>query len=463
MKAQFGSEYQSPLVAEAPAAMPTEAELQAIWFEQFVRTPLTTDDGRSFRIIQAGNWNHGPGPDFLQAAIENAEGQRHVGAVELHVDARDWHHHGHDTDPAYEDTVLHVVWRTPKRTFFAQTNAFRHVPQVVLADQLVAPLEELLPHLPRLIATPRPVAKPGRCQAKLQQASPEITVALLRAAGRHRLKLKAERLAWRRLQAGPTQTLWEAMAEGLGYARNKVPMCMLARRVTVATLRGLRPAARLGRLYGVAGWLPAGDIAKLPEPVRQWLRPCWESWWRLRGEFDFQVLPRKQWALAGLRPWNRPERRLAALHGLLPRLGKLLTCLRAVDAEGFEAQLLCVRDPFWEGHATFTGRPLARPQRLIGEERARDLLINLFWPLVWLDDPARAERGWAELRAPANAKARVAEERVLAGLLCARARNEALVQQGLLQIYQDYCQRDASQCEACRFPELLVSWADSAA
>ena len=34
----------------------------------------------------------------------------------------------------------------------------------------------------------------------------------------------------------------------------------------------------------------------------------------------------------------------------------------------------------------------------------------------------------------------------------------AAMQQGLLQIYEDFCQRDASDCEQCLFPTQLAKW-----
>jgi hypothetical protein len=32
------------------------------------------------------------------------------------------------------------------------------------------------------------------------------------------------------------------------------------------------------------------------------------------------------------------------------------------------------------------------------------------------------------------------------------------MQQGLLQVYEDFCLRDASDCARCRFPEQLARW-----
>ena len=34
----------------------------------------------------------------------------------------------------------------------------------------------------------------------------------------------------------------------------------------------------------------------------------------------------------------------------------------------------------------------------------------------------------------------------------------AAMQQGLLQIYEDFCMRDASDCEHCLFPSQLAKW-----
>ena len=85
---------------------------------------------------------------------------------------------------------------------------------------------------------------------------------------------------------------------------------------------------------------------------------------------------------------------------------ELLTALKLRNAEAFAKILLDIGDPFWESHATLTGTPLASPCRLIGEERVQDILINVFWPLVSLDDPEAAARGLREIKAAASKKSR---------------------------------------------------------
>jgi hypothetical protein len=447
-------------VRESAAHAPSEIEVQALWFEQFFQPTLTTDDGRAIEIIQPGFWNHGGGPDFTCAALRWAgTSEPIVGDVEVHLRADDWHLHGHHGDPAYDNTILHVVWETRKdKAFFPATSVFRRVPQIILSTQLVAPWEELQPLCAAAAHHPLPGALPGRCSTKLAQLPAERVLEILRTAGMFRLRQKARRWHWRRRIAGPEQALFEALAEALGYHANQVPMRLVAQRLPYAMLRRLDPAERLAHLFGLAGFLPEESVARLRAEPRGWLRELWEIWWKARAPLDYALLARRHWKLAGLRPLNRPERRLAALAQIVPVLPKLMAALNARDDARFAKLLLAVRDPFWEKHATLAGTELAKPCRLLGEERVRDILINLFWPLVSLDDADAARRGLSGITSAPNTLSKIATQRTLVAPLSAPQQREALVQQGLLQIFRDYCLTDCSQCKSCTFPELVSSW-----
>jgi hypothetical protein len=449
---------------EEPAAAPSEMDVQALWFEQLFRPVLATDDGRTVEVIQPGFWNHAGGPDFDRAVLRFATDGRPqekvaVGSVEVHLRPGDWHAHGHDTDAAYENTVLHVVWEAPgAKSFFPATASFRRVPQVVLGGQLVAPWAELRPLCASLLRGPLPGAVPGRCSAVLAALPGNEVAAILRTAGMYRLRQKARRWFWRRKIAGPQQALFEALAEALGFHANQIPMRLVAQRLPWKKLRGLDPTARLAHLFGLSGFLPGESVTRLTAESRGWLRELWEIWWKVRASFDYAQMSRAHWRLAGLRPLNRPERRLAALAQLVPRLEKLLAAVEERNADRFADLLLAVRDPFWEAHATLTGAPLASPARLIGAERVHDTLTNIFWPLVSIDDEVAAQRGLENLSAAGNNAARIASQRMLVSGLSPKQQREALIQQGLLQVFRDYCQTDCSQCRDCTFPDLVTKW-----
>jgi hypothetical protein len=281
---------------------------------------------------------------------------------------------------------------------------------------------------------------------------------ILRAAGLFRLRQKARRWFWRRRLTSPAQALHEALAEALGFHANQVPMRLVAQRLPWTKLRDMKPDARLAHLFGLAGFLPNESVTRLASEPRGWLRELWEIWWKARGALNYALLPRSQWRLAGLRPLNRPERRLAALAHIVPRMPELLAALKARDAERFAGTLLAIRDPFWEKHATLTGAPLPTPCRLLGEERTRDILINVFWPMVSLEEPGAARTALRAFTAATNGAARIASQRLLISALTPKQTREALVQQGLLQIFRDYCQADCSRCRDCTFPELVKTW-----
>ena len=341
------------------------------------------------------------------------------------------------------------------RPFFPATAAFRRVPQVVISSQLVAPWPELQPLCASLLHRPLPGAVAGRCSPILAQLPPERVVEILRAAGLFRIRQKARRWHWRRVLTSPEQALYEALAEALGFHANQMPMRLVAQRLPWKKLRGMEPAARLGHLFGLSGFLPDESVTRLHAEPKAWLRELWEIWWKARGPLDDALLARSHWNLAGLRPLNRPERRLAALAQVIPLIPRLLSALNAHDADRFAALLLAVRDPFWEKHATLSGTPLRSPCRLVGEERVQDILINVFWPMVSLDEPEAARKALGEMRMAPNGTARVASQRMLLSALTPKQGREALVQQGLLQIFRDYCQTDCSQCRDCTFPELV--------
>jgi hypothetical protein len=96
---------------------------------------------------------------------------------------------------------------------------------------------------------------------------------------------------------------------------------------------------------------------------------------------------------------------------------------------------------------------------LVGESRVAEMLANVFFPLAI----ARDEKRWADykkLRAPlANQRAEVAALRLFGeGPRKTAFLKSVALQQGLLQIYEDFCLRDATDCARCPFPRQLAKW-----
>ena len=78
--------------------------------------------------------------------------------------------------------------------------------------------------------------------------------------------------------------------------------------------------------------------------------------------------------------------------------------------------------------------------------------------MVSLDDPDAAQVALRKLSVTVNGAARIASQRLLISALTPKQVREALVQQGLLQVFRDYCQTDCSRCHDCTFPEMVKAW-----
>jgi len=71
--------------------------------------PLYTTEGEEVEVIDTGLYNRtGSGPDFFNAKLKIG-GTEWAGNVEMHTKASDWYRHGHDSDKAYSNVILHVV------------------------------------------------------------------------------------------------------------------------------------------------------------------------------------------------------------------------------------------------------------------------------------------------------------------------------------------------------------------
>lgn len=86
-----------------------EKLLHYIWKHRILPlSELRTTDGRSVEVIDPGLLNMHAGPDFFNAKVR-IDGVMWVGNVEIHERSADWFLHGHDTDAAYNNVVLHVA------------------------------------------------------------------------------------------------------------------------------------------------------------------------------------------------------------------------------------------------------------------------------------------------------------------------------------------------------------------
>ncbi|PYJ09152.1 MAG: hypothetical protein DMF06_10880, partial [Verrucomicrobia bacterium] len=349
--------------------MAGELELQARWYAGDFGRQFHSVSGDTVEIIQFGTWNRAAGPDFSDAVIRINGGGALRGPIEFDLMDRSWETHGHATNPAFEDAVLHVFVHQSDRAFFTRTRSHRNVPQVRVDPAT----------LPDSFSANVPLARPGRCQAPLRDLPQERLGCILAAASQFRLQRKAARIQNIVENHGRDQALFQEIAAALGYRENKLAFTLLAQRLPLAFLRTQNDEAE-AILFGVAGFLEAPDLAIYSGKTRDYVRKLWDRWWPHRDEMQRLVLPRKLWRLSGTRPLNHPQRRLGALATLAGAWRPFTKSLRPNDVRPAEDFFLELRHPFWNSHYTLTSEPAGKEMALVGQSRIADILANVLLP-----------------------------------------------------------------------------------
>jgi hypothetical protein len=435
---------------------PSELELQARWFAGDFGKEFVSTDGDKIDIVQFGVWNREAGPDFCDAAIRINAGEPITGCIEIDLLDRSWETHGHAINPVFEATVLHVFVERSDRAFFTRTQSNRNVPQVCIDPAT----------LPEAFNANIPLARPGRCQAPLRNLPEERVRSVLDAAAQFRLRQKANRIRNKIEARGRDETLFQEIATAFGYKANKLPFTLLTQRLPLRFLReNVENCEAL--LFGAAGFLETPDLDIYKKSTREYVRQLWDRWWPHRDDLQRLILPSKAWHITGTRPLNHPQRRLAALAVLArewPRLQRASGKTSVAAANDFFQAL---EHPFWNFHYTLTSEASLKEMALIGESRVVDILANVLFPF-WVahdleDSTSPNNRLWTEYaKLPAqssNRRLETAATRLFGSdprrkeFLCTVAR-----QQGLLQIYEDFCLQDNSDCAQCPFPEQMGNW-----
>jgi hypothetical protein len=115
------------------------------------------------------------------------------------------------------------------------------------------------------------------------------------------------------------------------------------------------------------------------------------------------------------------------------------------------------------------GKTQPRASELIGVSRAREIVANIALPFVAahaehngdakLYEAAKA--GYSQLpAAPSNSILRLAASQLFENSpVTRRSIRTTRQQQGLMQIFHDFCVNDKSGCRHCQFPDLVRHWA----
>ena len=468
-----------------------EQLVNCIWSEQLFKSDkLYTVDGLRIEIISSGIWNLEEGPDFKDAEIL-LEGRGVVkGDVEIHVCSGDWARHGHSKQKEYENVCLHVfMWNDRKDKYITIKN--HRIPQLQLYDYLKYELDKLVDMIDIENYPHTGSANAGPCQKRLNIVSHDDKWIgqFLDYAGDERILIKADRIEKQLKSRTFEQTLYEALLESLGYKNNKEQFKCLGTLVTINEIRRLIPSdVSLNErsrkiqalLFGISGLLPSQRSrykSAKDKHTLEYIADIERLWSEIRKDIKKKPMDGESWSFKYSRPGNYPTRRIAAISRLLAEnyetgiFRTLITSFEKTDnikrdidkiktnIKNTESLLLELYDSHWSHYYTFGGSRSKEKGRLIGKERANVIFINIIIPVL-LSYARKREDSVLEgklfkayklhSKVSPNNITRFMSYRILGkDSLEGRVVNSARRQQGLLQIFKDFCESDDIACEKC--------------
>lgn len=348
-----------------------EEFLHHIWkYGLFNKNGLATTHGDPVTLLQTGTHNHHAGPDFFNARIE-IDGTTWVGNVEIHVFEKEWVRHGHHKDKAYDNVVLHVVYRADGETL---NTAGKSIPVVELDARISRRQIDLYRSFQNSITT-------IPCEGMLPQVNTILRESWLERMVVERLERKSlellDRLDYHR--GDWQQTMFEQMAVSFGFKVNAQPMEMLARSIPVKLLAKYQHNRILleAMFFGQAGFLNGDYSDTYPQQLQN-------EYAFLSHKHKLVPLNVKVWKFGRMRPHNFPTVRLAQLAGLIhTSQGLFAHIIDHPEPDKLLALFDIAASEYWETHHHFEKITASKSSGFLGKSSRHGLLINTVVPLLF--------------------------------------------------------------------------------
>lgn len=421
-----------------------EEIFQLLWSRRMLGLPLTLINGERVRVIDPGVLNRDSGPDFFNAKVKIGD-RTWAGNIEIHLKASDWHRHGHDDDPAYDNVILHVV--AVSDTIIVRRDG-SEIPQmgVTLPKNFYQTFAYLTSSAPEI-----------RCATQIREVDHIRRTDWLETLTLERLQQKAARIEeiLHDRNGDWNAACFMTLARGLGFGLNSLPFEMLANSINLNHLR--RHTDNILQMeaifFGQAGLL---DPMQHRDDQRYQLMA--REYQFLARKYGMHPIPKTSWKFSRTRPQNLPYRRIALLAKSMAETPDLLN--KIINSEGDEDKLRTLFqwkvDPYWSRRLTFggDGQTAANPP-MLSDASINILLINVVAPILYAYALLHSDHGMKEsalnllLSLPPEKNALVRDWQQLGF-----APKDAAGSQALIQLRKEYC--DRHECLRCRFGGYLL-------
>jgi Protein of unknown function (DUF2851) len=347
-----------------------ESFLHYLWqFQYFDKNDLRSAEGEPISILKVGFLNSNSGPDFSDAKVK-IDGIEWAGTVEIHIKSSDWHAHHHQTDAAYENVVLHVVWENDKPVLRRDKTL---IPTLELKNRVDV---SLVKEYKKLINSPGAIA----CEKSFAHVDDLVKFSMLDKALMQRLENKANNVKEiLKLNKGDwEETCYQLLAKNFGFKVNADPFYQLAKSLPFKIIQKQNDLLQVeALLFGQAGMMET-------KTKDSYITDIFQEYKLLAQKYSLNEsrLNPAQWRFLRLRPANFPTVRIAQFASLLYSSKNIFSRLISTYSFSFLQKLLSIdQSPYWKTHYRF-GKKAKSEVPDIGESSIQNIIVNTVAPLL---------------------------------------------------------------------------------
>ena len=413
-----------------------EEFLYYIWENRLTNKDLKTTEGESIDIVATGYRNTDSGPDFLEAKIQIGN-KLWAGHVEIHVKSSDWNRHGHQSDKAYKNVILHVVYENDQQV--------NDIPTLELKGHFDG---SLFAQYQKLIASKTWIP----CEKSISQVPVFTRLSWLDRMAVERLESKTGNVT-KILEANQfdwEDALYKLLMRYFGLKVNNEAFEYLSNILPFKTL--LKHSDNLlqveAMLMGCAGFLEDDFTEEYPLLLKR-------EFSVMQAKFNLLTMPAERWKFMRMRPSNFPTIRLAQMAQLVHKNGCLFSKIKAAKNTAEVKDLFDVKaSEYWEMHWRFGFSTESKPKHL-GETTADVLIINAVAPLLFCYGKLHKDESVCETALQFLEETEAEDNAIIRHYAQYGITAENAMQtQALLHLYSYFCKR--KRCLECRIGNVLL-------
>lgn len=423
----------------------SEEFLHYLWKYKLLKNNLITSLNENIEIINTGLHNINAGPDFLNAKVKIND-TIWAGNVEIHVNASDWLQHNHQSDKAYDNVILHIVYNN---NCLIQRENGEIIPQLEIKNSfdigLYAKYQDFLMNKNWI-----------PCERLIKKASKFTIENWLEYLLIERLERKTIEIKnlFLRNHNSWEETFYQLLAKNFGFKLNSLPFEYLAQSLPLIYLakHKTNDFQLSALLFGQAGLLNTDFKDDYPLSL-------YSEYEFLKKKYNLKPITSHLWKFLRLRPANFPTIRISQFSDLIYKSTHLFSKVIESSSVADIYNLFNLKAfSYFDNHYLFDEKIVLSKPKYFGKTAADLLIINTVVPMLFFyaqekDEIQFQQKALSFLEQINSEKNSIIQKWQSIGVQS----NSSYMSQGLLELKNNYC--DFKKCLDCRIGnELLKSF-----